>query len=123
MGPEFKFRPLLSYMDIFDLLNSSKENSLSVYFFGQTKDSLLIGPSINDRTCINCFETRLISSSFIDKKSYLPVSKRSRQLISGMVNAFNLENKMIELDKKTGKVIFTHYLICVPGCKKNEKQR
>ena len=108
-------------MDIFDLLNNSKENSLSMYFFGQTKDSLLIGPSISEKVCINCFKTRLISSSFIDKKSYIQVSKRNHKLISEKANAFNLENKMIELDKKTRKIIFTHYFICVPGCIKNER--
>lgn len=118
MRPEIKLGPHTWCMDIFDLLNSFKKSYFFNYFFGQTKGSFLIGPSFHKKICTDCFLTRLESSSFVDKNTYLSVTQRVLKSILKFKHTqpLNLENKMVEFDKKTGKVVFIHYLFCIPGC-------
>lgn len=95
-------------MDIHCFLKNKQKNNIE-YFYGQTKRSFLVGPSSD--VCLNCFKLRLESSSYYSIKQYVHTINFQKPKIK----LSRLEDTIIEIDKKTGK-LFYHRFICVPGC-------
>jgi len=120
-------------LDLFNLIDITETLKKEVVikdrglFVGKTKKTFLIGPRISKNFCVECFKKRIKSSAFFEAKDYLTISSNDIEKIKKLLLLTRRvsSNKMIEyiLEGDRWSVYFIHFLLPVPGCVCQKKER
>lgn len=109
----------VNFIDLYSFLFDDKMPVDGSIFIGKSDGSILIGPSVGNDFCIECFRKRLLSSNFLNEMKYRKTLVFDIKKVHQLINRHKIKRLSFTMREYDlfGNESCAHHILIVPGCK------